>query len=213
MKMIKALIFDFGSVVYKTEWKKLNQFFVEKHGFSILLEEKTDEKLKEELIKIYMDSEVGREDFKKFFLKIKPELNNIDEVIRDYKKTYAKYKIVNKEILEVIEQLKKKGKRIFGFTDAKKEHYEANKEEGFYDLFEEVFASFDFGCIKSEEKAFEILTEKLKKKSLKPEDCLFIDNKLENIKRAKEKGFQTFHYDSFPNNNKLVEFFFQKQLL
>ncbi|MEM4182156.1 MAG: hypothetical protein QXX68_03360 [Candidatus Pacearchaeota archaeon] len=78
--MIKAIIFDFGSVIYKTEWEKMNQFFVEKHGFEIFLEEKENEESKEELIKIYKDSDVGKKDFRKFSLKLKPELKNIDSI-------------------------------------------------------------------------------------------------------------------------------------
>ncbi|MAG10708.1 hypothetical protein CMI44_00125 [Candidatus Pacearchaeota archaeon] len=71
-------------------------------------------------------------------------------------------------------------------------------ESGIYGGFEEIFASFKFGCLKSDPRAFELLTEKLKEYGLNPEECLFIDDRLKNIERAKEKGYNTIHYQNFP---------------
>jgi len=197
--LIKAIILDFGSVIYKTKWKDMNNFFFEKNGFNILVGGSKDQ----ELIRIYTESDIGKEDFKKFFLRIKPDLKDIKKVIKDYKEGYSKFKVINQELLEVIKELKEKGIRLFGFTDIKKEHYYSNIESGIYEGFEEIFASFKFKCLKSDPRAFELLTEKLKEYSLNPEECLFIDDHLENIERAKEKGYNTMHYQNFPEVEKI----------
>ncbi len=102
--MIKAIIFDFGSVIYKTDWKKLNKHFLKKFGFDILFENKNDD----ELVRIYKMSDIGKEDYRKFFLRINPELEDIGEVISHYKKIYFKSKILNKELMDFIMKLKKK---------------------------------------------------------------------------------------------------------
>ena len=192
--MIKAIILDFGSVIYKTKWGKVNEFFSQKNGFNILVGKAEDA----ELIRIYSESDVGKEDFKKFFLRLKPDLQDVDAAVKDYKEGYSKFKVMNQELLDIIKELKEKGIKLFGFTDIKKEHYDSNMEAGIYDGFEEIFASFKFGCLKSDPKAFELLTERLKEYNLKPEECLFIDDHLENIERAKEKGYKIIHYQNFP---------------
>src|SRR4030043_965307 len=123
--MIKAIILDFGSVIYKTDWEKLDAYFKKLNGFSIRVAESKDE----ELIKIYRDSDVGKQEYIKFFYHIEPNIKDIGKVVRDYKKGYGKFKKVNKKLLRIIDFLKKKY-LIFGFTDIKKEHYEANRECG-----------------------------------------------------------------------------------
>lgn len=192
--MIKALIFDFGSVIYKTKWKDLNNFFFKKNGFNILVSNTNDE----ELIRIYKESDVGKEDFSKFFFRLNSNIDDINKVISDYKEGYSKFKVINKEMLDIISNLREQGFLLFGFTDIKKEHYEANVESSLYGGFEEVFASYKFGHLKSEKEAFEKLEEELKKYNLRPEECVFIDDHLENIDNAKEFGFKTIHYEEFP---------------
>ena len=167
--MIKAIILDFGNVIYKTEWNKMNEFFFNKNRFNLLFGDSNDE----ELIKIYKDSDIGNKDFKKFFLKIKPDLKDIEKIVRDYKESYSKFKVLNKELLEMVRKLKERGVRLFGFTDTKKEHYDANIESGIYDGFEKIFTSFKFRCLKSDKKAFDLLTKELEKLGLFPKECLF----------------------------------------
>jgi len=195
--MIKAIIFDFGSVIYKTDWEKLDAYFKKLNGFSIRIAESKDE----ELIKIYRDSDIGKQEYVKFFYHLEPNIKDIDKIIKDYKKAYGKFKKINRELLKIISFLKKKY-LIFGFSDIKKEHYEANKECGIYDCFEEVFASFKFGVLKCDAGAFQRLEKELKKFNLPlsqfPSDKepvfmrypVLIERKTDEIlKEARQKGF------------------------
>jgi putative hydrolase of the HAD superfamily len=199
--MIKALIVDFGGVIYKTQWESVNQYFSERNGFNILVGDTQDK----ELIRIYNESDVGKEDFRKFFIRLKPDLEDVDSAVKNYKEGYAKFKVLNKKLLKIIRDLNKKGVRLFGFSDIKKEHYDANVKTGIYEGFEDIFTSFKFGYLKSDAKAFELLTEALKKYELAPEECLFIDDNLENIKRAEEKGYNVLHYENFPETGRVNE--------
>ena len=205
--MIKAIVLDFGGVIYKTKWKEVNDFFFKKNGFDILVGNSNNK----ELIQIYNESDIGKEDFKRFFLVSNPNISDINKVVEDYKEGYAKFKILNEKLLKIIQDIKTKGIKLFGFSDIKKEHFEANKESGIYNGFEKIFTSFEFGCLKSNEKAFELLIKELKSYELNPEECLFIDDNIENVKRAEEKGFNVIHYDDFPRikriKKKLKEFF------
>lgn len=193
--MIKAIIFDFGSVIYKTKWKELDEFFSKKNGFSVLIANSNDD----ELIRIYRDSDVGKEDFRKFFLRINPNVADINKVLEDYKEGYSKYKILNGELLKIIKDLRKRGFRLFGFTDIKKEHYEANLKLGVYDGFEEIFTSFEFNHLKSEKKSFDRLAKELKRYGLNPSECVFVDDRLENVENARKIGMKAIHYAEFPD--------------
>jgi FMN phosphatase YigB (HAD superfamily) len=196
--MIRAIIFDFGSVIYKTNWKELNRFFFERNGFNILVSEMDDE----ELVRIYKESDLGKEDFEKFFIRIKGDVD-VKKAVDDYKEGYSKFKILNYGLLDLISRLRKKDIMLFGFTDIKKEHYEANLESGLYEGFIEIFASYKFGNIKSEKEAFEKLGVELKKYGLSPPECIFIDDHLPNIENAKKFGFNVIHYGDFPSVKKI----------
>ncbi|MDP1694808.1 MAG: HAD-IA family hydrolase [Candidatus Woesearchaeota archaeon] len=190
--MIKAIIFDFGRVIYKTDWEYLNKEFEEKFNVSIRLTDKSDE----ELLRIYRESDIGKEDFKLFFHR--PGLSNTNEALVYYKKLYFKHKILNKELIQIIKKLKK-NYLLFGFTDIKKHHYESNLEGGLYKDFKKVFTSFELGMLKADGLAFDILRKELANYNLKPEDCLFIDDHLPNIENARQRGFKIIHYIDFPN--------------
>jgi putative hydrolase of the HAD superfamily len=196
--MIKAIILDFGSVIYKSDWDRINKFFKEKQGFDIAIKDTKDE----ELIRIYNESDVGKEDFKKFFTRIKPELKNAENAIQHYREAYARFKIINKELLYYLKTLKKKY-LLFGFTDTKRPHYEANISAGVYEEFEKIFTSFEFGMLKTHKDAFRKLSLELKKYKLKPEECIFIDDYLPNIENAKKAGYKTIHYPDFPKIDNL----------
>ena len=204
--MIKAIIFDFGGVIYETKWKEFDEFFSKKNGFSILVANSEDK----ELIRIYKDSDLGKENFKKFFFRINPNIKDINKVLSDYKEGYSKFKIINKKLLKIIKNLREKGLRLFGFTDIKREHYKANIVSGIYNGFEEVFASYKFGHLKSKAEAFEKLIEELRRHSLDSSECIFIDDNLENIQRAREAGFEAIHYKDFPNTDNLEKELFGK---
>ena len=199
--MIKAIIFDFGSVIYKTKWKELNDFFSEKNGFSVLIANSEDE----ELIRIYRDSDVGKENFKKFFFRINPNIADIKKILNDYREGYSKFKILNEDLLAIIKELKEQGFELFGFTDTKKEHYDANVASGIYNGFKKIFTSFEFGHLKRGKEAFKKLAGELKKYNISPPECIFVDDLLENIENAKDIGMKTIHYTDFPSVNSFRE--------
>ncbi len=196
--MIKAIIFDFGSVLYKTDWKKLVPEFKVLFGADIGLESTANEKL----VELYNRSNVADIDFREYLLE--SGVKDVENALMEYKKLYVKHKILNKELLDYLPKLKKSF-RLFGYTDIQGVHYNANQESGFHDIFEDVFSSFKFKSLKSDESSFDKLIIELKKYNLLPEDCLFIDDWPKNIENAKKKGFKTIQYLEFPKAEKLIK--------
>lgn len=194
--MVRAIIFDFGSVIYKTDWESFNNEFKEKFHVSMRLTENTDD----ELLRIHRASDLGKEDFKKFFHRL--GITDAATALQEYKRLYQKYKILNQGLIRIIKQLKKRY-LLFGFTDVKRDHYDANHEMGLYEDFKHIFTSFTFGVLKADATAFEKVKKELQKYQLEPQECLFIDDHLPNIENARQQGFKTIHYADFPSIGRL----------
>lgn len=196
--MIKAIIFDLGGVVYKTNWRGLNRDFRNKFGFDIrpfnnegLINDKY-------LIDMYNDSIVGKTSMKDIAIYLGHK-NKVDEIIRYYKKFYFNNKILNEEMINIIKKLGNEYS-IYALTDINKEHYEADKEGNLFSLFKSVFTSYEMGRRKEDISVFRDVIRDI---GLKPGEILFIDNHKPNIDNAKKIGMETIYYTKFP---KVTEF-------
>ena len=190
--MIKAIIFDFGRVIFKTNWDGVNQDFIKKYGKGILVQNN------EELGKVYHKTNAGYGSAKPFLEHIFPD-KNINKIIEFYKKSYIKNKILNKELLKLIKVLKKKYP-LYGFTDTNNEHFEANTKAGIFKDFKRIFTSFEFKGKKAEGDIFHQLVKKI---NIPPEELLFIDDYLPNIEKAREAGLKAIQYTDFPEISNL----------
>ncbi|MEK6811753.1 MAG: HAD-IA family hydrolase [Nanoarchaeota archaeon] len=192
--MIKGIIFDFGSVIYKTNWEKMCEELFDKFGINVWMENMKNDKA----VDLYKLGNIGKAKIDNFIKELNPKVDITKEMVDFYKKMYIKHKIINNELLKLVKELKKKY-ILFAFTDIKKEHYESNLEFGIYNDFKEVYTSFKFNMLKSQDGAFDKLKKELLKHSLLPKECVFIDDHLPNIEQAKKSGFHTIHYEEFPN--------------
>ncbi|MBT3320689.1 MAG: HAD family phosphatase [Anaerolineae bacterium] len=59
------------------------------------------------------------------------------------------------------------------------------------DAFDEVFISAEMGLAKPDPKIYEMVIEKL---SIAPEECVFIDDFIENIEAARKLGMHGIHF-------------------
>ncbi len=192
--MIKVIIFDLGGVVYITDWNRLNKKFKDKFGFDIRL-------LKNEHVaKIFKNANIGKASVKDVAIYLGHK-DQSSEIIEYYKKCYFNSKILNKEMLNLIKELKKKY-RIFAITDTNKEHYEADKEGGLFNDFEKTFTSHQLGRKKDDISVFRDIVKEI---GFKSEETLFIDDLLSNIENARKIGLNTICYTDFPKIDKFKE--------
>ncbi len=192
--MIKVIIFDMGSVVYRTDWDKLNKQFKEKFGFDIRLFNN------EKLIEIYNNANIGKATVRDMIIFLDHEKDD-DKIVKYYKKYYFNSKIVNEEMIKIINNLKKRYP-LYAITDTIKEHYESNKENKIFNNFKKVFASHELGRRKDDLTVFK---DVIKEIGFKPEEVIFIDDYLPNIENAKKVGLKTIHYKDFPKMEKFNE--------
>lgn len=90
---------------------------------------------------------------------------------------------------EWVKGLKERGYNVYLLSNYGKTSFEAAKEHGrlsFLPLVDGAVISYEVQMIKPEPEIYEVL---LKKYNLKAEECVFLDDRAENIKAAKEMGF------------------------
>ena len=136
--------------------------------------------------------------------------NFSDSIKSKYKDKLIKYyelRDVNKNLINLIKELKKKNNKIYILSDNNKEasnYYKAI--EGLNNLDGYVF-SYEYGTIKKDGKLFDIF---LKKYNLDPKTCYFIDDTIENIEVAKSKGINGILYE---DDSKIINYFKERGII
>ena len=173
---INTVIFDLGSVLVKSTAKEnvkktkipeeyiesmAYTFFANAHGISETM-------TVSELLSYYKS-------------KLKPELK---KYAKDALYLFASSKQPFEYTVDLLKSLKKKGYKIYYLSNWNKSSFTLCKEKGifdFLDLFDGGVISYQVNATKPGEKIYKIL---LNKYNLNPENCLFYDDKQENIDTA-----------------------------
>ena len=102
--------------------------------------------------------------------------------------------------LEMMVRLKKAGYGVYGLSNFSHEKFPiCAKKYGFAEHFDGVVISGEVREVKPEEPIYKIL---LKKYNLKPEECVFLDDRRENLETAKRLGFKTILFTDAENAEK-----------
>ena len=181
MTEIKAVIFDMGGVLYdwKTGWGKV----AKKLGF-------TYDELMQVVLNLAPQAEVGELSLTSFFKTIaqKMKIENLWEIM-DKNIPFNFPQI--KETFVLLEELKGKYKLAII----------TNNPPGIMDRWETVVKYkkyfdliIDSSVVKMRKPNAEIYLLTCQKLNLQPEECLFIDDSVNNINTAKKLGFKTIRF-------------------
>ncbi|TYA57252.1 HAD family hydrolase [Formosa maritima] len=186
--MIKTLIFDFGDVFINLDKKGAM-----KHALDIF---KLDV-FSEEMIAFnafYEQGLISTEEFLDFYLENFPYLD-VDEILYAWNyiiKDFPEYR------LEFIKKLASEKKyQLILLSNTNSLHINLIKERvTFYDefkcCFHKFYLSHEIQLRKPEASIYNFV---LKENNLKPEDCLFIDDTIENTEAAKKLGINVWNID------------------
>jgi putative hydrolase of the HAD superfamily len=98
------------------------------------------------------------------------------------------------ETAELMAELKGRGVRLFCLSNMSFAHYDyLSAKYSFFEHFEAELISARVGCIKPEAAIYELA---LKKFAVPAGNCLFVDDKLENIEAARTCGMQALHFQN-----------------
>ncbi len=96
-------------------------------------------------------------------------------------------------VRDLITKLKKHYKVAFATNNAEEEFTANNKIMHFDKLFDWGIASYQAHARKTETKMFELILHHFK---IKPEETIFVDDSVANLKAAQEIGIKTIHFSS-----------------
>ncbi|MBI2547274.1 MAG: HAD family phosphatase [Candidatus Aenigmarchaeota archaeon] len=186
--MIKAIVFDFGGVVRKPGiMKHIYTAVGKKYGIDRQIVRMQFHKLEQPVI-------TGKISMKQFWLRL-GELLGVEwkGLERVWIRTYAKGVGMNKRVLQILGRIKKKGYNLSLLSNEIPSHAEFNERHGYYKSFQNVFLSHSVGLKKPDRRIFIHVLHKLK---IKPADCLFIDDHVENIATAEKLGIRSILFEN-----------------
>lgn len=202
--MIKNIIFDFGGVLL--DW---NPRYLYKSYFN------NDEEMEHFLADICNGEWNIRQDAGRPFAEAVKELQakfpEYAEAIQMYDEDWEKMlKCELPESIDLLKELKFMGYGIYGLTNwsAEKIGY-AFANYSFFSLFDGIVVSGVEKVVKPDRKIYEILLERY---SLKPGECVFIDDNQDNVDMAKVLGINAIRFDNIGNVKEHLETLLNKQL-
>lgn len=202
--MIKNIIFDLGGVLL--DW---NPRYLYKSYFN------NDEEMEHFLADICNGEWNIRQDAGRPFAEAVKELQakfpEYAEAIQMYDDDWEKMlKCELPESIDLLKELKFMGYGIYGLTNwsAEKIGY-AFANYSFFSLFDGIVVSGVEKVVKPDRKIYEILLERY---SLKPGECVFIDDNQDNVDMAKVLGINAIRFDNIGNVKEHLETLLNKQL-
>lgn len=181
--MIKNIIFDIGNVILNFDYLKVianytdnikEQRFIldniinspEWLGYSLI---DTGFITKEEAIQIVQD-----------------RTNHVnDNLIRDFWNSYNNYAFVDKKVLDLIKQLKKKDYKIYLLSNINEYTFNKVKDSNLFNIVDGYVLSYKVHQVKPYVSIYKTLINKY---NLKVSECLFIDDNENNINTANMLG-------------------------
>lgn len=175
--MIKAIIFDFYGVIRSDEYHD----WLDRHGL------KRGGQLKD----LSKDLDKGLTSIDQFFDSLS-KLSNIPA--EDIRKEFLSHGSLDKRLLAMILELKKKYKVAILSNAASTYLKEIMHEAGIDVLFDEIVISSEIGYIKPSK---EIFVHTLNKLGVKPSEAVFIDDNESFCQAAERLGIKSFYYTGY----------------
>ncbi|MBI4176534.1 MAG: HAD family phosphatase [Candidatus Aenigmarchaeota archaeon] len=187
MSSIRAIIFDIGGVVVRTDWNKFFRKYVKQSRIP-------SSRLQRELI----ENPEWRECYKgklaeaDIWKRLERDSGIGSAIIRQVRTMWKNVFEIDPEVMKIVEALKKHYE-VFALTNVGSDSAKFIGDMGVYKAFDDVVLSFEVGMVKPEQEIYHHLLREFK---LEPDECVFIDNLEQNLPPAAELGIKTIKFDS-----------------
>ena len=182
--MIKTVIFDYAGVVKKSQ--ELSLDIVDLYKIPIKEYEKFIPQLKP-IIEKFDKGHIGEE---KFWMEFSDAMGKVmpEKCGEKAKKMYKDKFVFFPEVIGLIEKLKSEGFRLSILSNMFPYQAKIIKEINGCSLFDNVFFSCERGLTKPNLEFYELVIREM---NVRPQECLFIDDKEENLLPAEKLGMKT----------------------
>ena len=182
MNMIKNLIYDFGRVLVTYDFEHISSF-----GFA------SEEDL-QSFVHIVSDPA--------FVRRCDLELIPFEDLIREMQQTYPQWErqwqLFYDRYLEFVTgempgmhaymtELKARGYKLYGLSNWCSTIYRVMKEYKIFNLLDGFVVSSDYQVVKPDPAIYRVLLDKY---DLKAEECVFADDRADNVEAAQQVGMQ-----------------------
>lgn len=184
---IRVVVFDFGGVIAQANTTQMSAFLMDSFGIN-----------KDELSTALSNmqdfiSKGGseKEYWEQYALSKRVVLPNnwLDQWAVIIKESITEIP----ETIVVVKILQSQGYQTAMLSDVTQYQAEIIRKMGYYDLFNPVLLSYEIGVKKPNPEAFEILLKTLQEQA---SSVLFIDDRIENVKAAKNLGIDSIQFSS-----------------
>ena len=195
--MIKNIIFDLGNVVLKLKWNILLDTYSNNNDDKnilkdVIFDSKEWEKLDEGTIK-------KKDAINIMLSKLPLHLHTpCISIMKDWQKGL----ILNNEIIDFIKKIRKNGYRTYILSNAPLDISKYLNQNNLNQYFDGQIISAEEKIIKPNPQIYKLILERF---SLEPNECLFLDDKTENIDSAIACGINGYVFDYNNFNQFLIE--------
>lgn len=186
--MIKVIIFDLGKVVLEHSYEDM--FELLSKNFEISADQIKDlfSQIKEEWSTGKIDVNFVAKEFSKLIKKPK----SVHKIVESWQKEHDVRTKINNQTLRIVDSLRKSYAVIL-LTNTIDLHYNAVAKTGLYQHFDKIYPSFKLGLRKPDKRIFQYVLKEMK---IKPDEAIFIDDKVENTKAAQSLGIKSITFRS-----------------
>lgn len=180
--MIKNLIFDFGKVLVDYDYMLVLDQVFSTHEQSV--------DFYNHLMAEGWNKRLDREDkpFDAIIGDMAEAMPQYADEIRQFGNRYTEFVIGEIDGMRtLLEQLKQEGYRLFGLTNWCSKVHVTMKQYPIFELLEGRLVSSEEHLVKPERAIYERMCEKF---ALNPEECVFADDRMDNVEAARAYGMQ-----------------------
>tara|TARA_Y100000034_G_C6907887_1_gene421901 strand:+ start:4737 stop:5393 length:657 start_codon:yes stop_codon:yes gene_type:complete len=206
--MKKAIIFDNEWVIVKNDWGNVAKAISREFNVPLVSGKELKQKFrlydksKDNILYKWNRGEITKEEFWGRILleqyEKKPTQRNINKLSSALELLTTK---ASKGTINLVKKLKNNGYKCFILSNSTPEIFKGNRERhSYFNYFDNIYLSFRTGFRKPEPGAYASI---LKDNNLKPEECVFIDDKPENLEGAEALGIDSIYYKLPQSTGKL----------
>ncbi|MFX1259120.1 MAG: HAD family hydrolase [Promethearchaeota archaeon] len=131
-----------------------------------------------------------------------PKRVNIQYYLELWFQLYSKITRFSCDMEIIVQRLHQAGYIVSLMSNVYDIYAKSNELRGFYDIFDNVFLSNEIGLIKPDFDKYKYVLNKL---DAKPKQCIFIDDKIQNLIPARELGIIVARFESIEKFNKQLD--------
>ena len=183
--MIKAVFFDLGGVIVRTEYQAPRQHLAERLGMEY-----------EDIVKIVFESpssakaSVGEISTEEHWAKVTKRLRRPESETQTIRDEFFGGDIIDRELVDFLRSLRP---RYFVglISNAWPDLRDYIIKQQFDDAFDHMVISAEVGVMKPEAKIYQIALEQA---GVSPDEAVFVDDFIQNIEGCEELGMRGIHF-------------------